>query len=314
MPHQRLSQISKIAIALALMMRAAHAGPEAKLELWDGQRAMADIAAQLKFTPRSLDTAGHQQTIDYIKAELAKTNVDAVTTQRWVFRDEGGKAFAMTNVVARFQAANPRRIILATHYDSIVRAYRDANNSNAPMPGANNSASGVAVLLETARVLALSDKPAVGIDMIFFDGEEGPKSLGAGDPEWRALGSPYFVEHLKDYYPAAKPEKAVVFDMVCDKDLQLKPEPASVAGALKEVQKYWTVGMKIAPSAFSTKVTPYPISDDQTALTAAGIPSFLVIDFEYEPFFNTTQDTIDKCSAQSLEAVGRTTLQYLFMP
>ena len=317
MPYQRLSHIPKFATALVAalaLMLAAHAGPEAKLELWDGQRAMADIAAQLKFTPRSLDTAGHQQTIDYIKAGLAKTNVDAVTTQRWVFRDESGKAFAMTNVVARFQAANPRRIILATHFDSIVRAYRDASNPNAPMPGANNSASGVAVLLETARVLSQSDKPPVGIDMIFFDGEEGPKSLGAGDPTWHALGSPYFAEHLKDYYPAAKPEKAVVFDMVCDKDLQLKPEPASVEGALKEVQKYWAAGVKIAPSAFSTKITPYPISDDQIALTAAGIPSFLVIDFEYEPFFNTTQDTIDKCSPQSLEAVGRTTLQYLYLP
>jgi glutaminyl-peptide cyclotransferase len=316
MPRKAVSQIPMLSatLALAMLVRAAHAGTEVKLDLWDGQRAMAHIAAQLKFTPRSLDTAGHQQTIDYIKAELAKTKVDAVTTQRWVFRDQGGKAFAMTNVVARFDAANPRRIILATHYDSIVRAYRDAKSPNAPMPGANNSASGVAVLLETARVLSLSDKPAVGIDMIFFDGEEGPKSLGAGDPEWHALGSPYFVEHLKDYYPSAKPEKAVVFDMVCDKDLSLKPEPSSVAVALTEVQKYWGAGVKIAPSAFSTKITSYPISDDHTALAAAGIPSFLVIDFEYEPFFNTTADTIDKCSAQSLEAVGRTTLQYLYLP
>jgi glutaminyl-peptide cyclotransferase len=312
MPRQALPKFVAT-LTLALMPCAAQA--EAKLELWDGQRAMAHIAEQLKFTPRSLDTAGHQQTIDYIKAELAKTNVDAVTTQRWVFRNEAGKAYAMTNVVARFQAANPRRIILATHYDSIVRAYRDANNPNAPMPGANNSASGVAVLLETARVLSLSDKqPPVGVDMIFFDGEEGPKSLGAGDPEWHALGSPYFAAHLKDYYPSAKPEKAVVFDMVCDKDLQLKPEPSSIATALTEVQKYWAAGIKIAPSAFTTKVTSYPISDDHTALAAVGIPSFLVIDFEYEPFFNTTADTIDKCSAQSLEAVGRTTLQYLYLP
>jgi Zn-dependent M28 family amino/carboxypeptidase len=302
------------ALTCVLLVRAAHAGTEVKLDLWDGQRAMTHIAAQLKFTPRSLDTAGHQETIDYIKAELAKTKVDAVTTQRWVFRDQGGKAYAMTNVVARFDAANPRRMILATHYDSIVRAYRDPKNTNAPMPGANNSASGVAVLLETARVLSLTDKPAVGVDMIFFDGEEGPKSLGAGDPEWHALGSPYFVEHLKDYYPAAKPEKAVVFDMVCDKDLSLKPEPSSIASALTEVQKYWGAGLKIAPSAFSTKITTYPISDDHTALAAAGIPSFLVIDFEYEPFFNTAADTIDKCSAQSLEAVGRTTLQYLYLP
>ena len=80
------------------------------------------------------------------------------------------------------------------------------------------------------------------------------------------------------------------------------------------MQKYWSAGIKIAPSAFTPKITSYPISDDHTALAAAGIPSFLVIDFEYEPFFNTTEDTIDKCSAQSLEAVGRTTLQYLYMP
>jgi glutaminyl-peptide cyclotransferase len=316
MPHPRLSRIPTFAAALtlALLSRAAPAGADVKLDLWDGQRAMAHIAAQLKFTPRSLDTAGHQQTIDYIKAELAKTNVDAVTTQRWVFRDASGKAYAMTNVIARFQAANPRRVILATHYDSIVRAYRDAKTPNAPMPGANNSASGVAVMLETARVLSASDTPPVGVDMIFFDGEEGPKSLGAGDPEWHALGSPYFAEHLKDYYPSAKPEKAVVFDMVCDRDLQLKPEPSSVASALAEVQKYWAAGVKIAPTAFIAKLTTYPISDDHSALAAVGIPSFLVIDFEYEPFFNTTEDTIDKCSAQSLEAVGRTTLQYLYLP
>jgi glutaminyl-peptide cyclotransferase len=245
---------------------------------------------------------------------MGKTSADVVTTQRWTFKDAAGASHAMTNIIARFQPSNPHRVIVATHYDSIVRAYRDAKSPDAPMPGANNSASGVAVLLETARVLSLLPKPAVGIDMIFFDGEEGPKSLGAGDPAWHALGSPYFVAHLKDYYPSAKPEKAVVFDMVCDRDLQLKPEPSSVASAMSEVQKYWSAGLKIAPSAFTTKMTSYPISDDHTALNAAGIPSLLVIDFEYEPFFNTSQDTIDKCSAQSLEAVGRTTLQYLYLP
>jgi len=182
------------------------------------------------------------------------------------------------------------------------------------MPGANNSASGVAVLLETARVLSLLPKPAVGIDMIFFDGEEGPRSLGAGDPNWKALGSPYFAAHLREFYPNAKPEKAVVFDMVCDKDLDLKPEPSSLVSAMSEVKKFWTAGTVVAPLAFSGKTTSYPISDDHTALAAAGIPSFLVIDFEYEPYFNTTQDTIDKCSADSLQAVGRTLLEYLYLP
>ena len=60
--------------------------------------------------------------------------------------------------------------------------------------------------------------------MIFFDGEEGPKSLGAGDPNWMALGSPYFVAHLSDFYSGRKPEKGVVFDMVCYRTLELHPE------------------------------------------------------------------------------------------
>jgi glutaminyl-peptide cyclotransferase len=302
------------AMTLALHPPAARAQARIQLDAWDGQRAMADIGELLRFTPRSIDTPGHQQAIDYIKAALAKTSADAVTTQRWVYKDVEGKPHAMTNIIARFDPANPRRVIVATHYDSIVRAYRDAKNPDAPMPGANNSASGVALLLETARTLSLLPKPAIGIDMIFFDGEEGPKALGAGDPDWMAIGSPYFAAHLRDYYPATKPEKAVVFDMVCDRDLELKPEPSSLMSAMDEVKKFWGAGIAIAPKAFSTRTTPYPISDDHTALAAAGIPSFLVIDFEYEPFFNTTQDTIDKCSADSLHAVGRTLLQYLYLP
>jgi glutaminyl-peptide cyclotransferase len=307
-------RLKRLALAAVVLAPALASAEQVNTELFDGQRAMALIAEQLRFTPRSLDTPGHQQTIDFIKAELAKAGVNNVSLQRWAYRGVDRKSYAMTNIVARLEVSNPRRMILATHYDSIVRAYADKTNPNGPMPGANNSASGVAVLLETARVLSLLPKPAVGIDMIFFDGEEGPKSLGAGDPQWHALGSPYFTAHLKDFYPNAKPEKAVVFDMVCDRDLKLKPEPSSVTSALAEVQKFWRAGAEIAPSAFDPQITTYPISDDHTALAAIGIPSFLVIDFEYEPYFNTTQDTPDKCSAESLQAVGRATLQYLYLP
>jgi|SRR5579864_7616787 len=303
------------AIALQSMLLLPEAArADVQLGLWDGNRAMAHIAAQLRFTPRAMDTPGHQQTIDYIKAELAKLGINDVTTQDFIYRTNDGKTLPLFNIVARLDPDNPRRVIVATHYDSIIRAYRDPKSPNAPMPGANNSASGVALLLETARVLSLSPRPPVGIDMIFFDGEEGPKSLGAGDPEWQALGSPHFVEHLKDFYPDKKPEKAVVFDMVCKKNIKLMAEPSSLQRALPEVKKFWGAGTGIAPLAFITKTVTYPISDDHTALNEAGIPSFLVIDFDYEPYFNTSEDTLDKCSTQTLEAVGRTLLQYLYMP
>ena len=302
------------AIQVALLLAPVAARAEVQVELWDGKRAMALIAEQLQYTPRSMGAPGHQQTIDFIKAALAKTSVDMVTTQDWSYRGDDGKPLALSNIIARFQPQNPRRVIVATHYDSIVKAYRDPKTPDAAMPGANNSASGVAVLLETARVLSLLPKLTVGIDMIFFDGEEGPKSLGAGDPDWKALGSPHFVQHLKDYYPAGKPDKAVVFDMVCARNIQLKPEPSSLMSAMAEVKKFWGTGLGIAPAAFVTKTTTYPISDDHTALAEAGIPSFLVIDFDYEPWFNTTGDTLDKCDPQSLEAVGRTLTRYLTLP
>jgi len=316
LPQKKTSRSQKLAatVALALLLHPLAAQAQLQTELWDGQRALGAIVELLRFTPRSMDTAGHQKTIDFIKAELAKDKADVVTTQRWVFNAPDGKQHAMTNIIARFQPQNPRRVIVATHYDSIIKAYRDAKDPDAPMPGANNSASGVALLLETARVLSLLPKPAIGIDMVFFDGEEGSISLGAGDPNFQPIGSPYFVQHLKDFYPAKKPEKAVDFDMVCDRDLHLKPEPSSLTSAKAEVKKFWDIGIATAPSAFEMRNTPYSISDDHTALQEAGIPSFVVIDFEYEPFYNTLQDTIDKCSAQSLEAVGRTLLQYLYLP
>jgi Zn-dependent M28 family amino/carboxypeptidase len=285
-----------------------------KVESWDGKRALETIVDLLRFTPRAMEEPGHQKAIDYITSELRKTKFDTIVTQRWAAR-EAGRTLAMTNIIARFQPDNPHRVIVATHYDSIIKAYRDPKTPDAPMPGANNSASGVALLLETARVLSeMPDAPPVGIDMIFFDGEEGPISMGAGDPNFHSVGSPYFVEHLAEFYPNAKPEKMLDFDMVCDRDLHLKAEQSGLRSALPEVRKFWEIGLKIAPDAFEIRTAPYSIEDDHTAFQLAGIPSFVVIDFEYEPFYNTTEDTPDKCAAQSLEAVGRTLLRYLYLP
>ena len=153
-----------------------------------------------------------------------------------------------------------------------------------------------------------------GADLVFFDGEEGPVSLGAGDPQWQALGSPYFAEHLADFYPQAKPAAAAIFDMVCYRNIRLLAEESSVAYARSDVEKFWSIGNELAPKVFVPQVTSTPIFDDQNALADAGIPSFLVIGFQYDPWFNTAQDTIDKCSIQTLETIGRTTVRYLYLP
>jgi len=287
---------------------------QVKVDSWDGKRALGTIEELVKFTPRAMETPGHQQAIDYITAELKTTKFADVTLQRWT-ANEAGRSMAMTNIVARFNPSNPRRLIVATHYDSIIKAYRDVRTPDGLMPGANNSASGVAVLLETARVLSeMPDAPPVGIDMIFFDGEEGPISMGAGDPNYRAIGSPYFVDRLAEFYPNARPEKMLDFDMVCFRDMHLKADQSSLSSAAADVKKFWSIGLELAPGIFERQAAPYSVEDDHTAFQLAGIPSFVVIDIEYMPFYNTTEDTPDKCSVQSLEAVGRTLVRYLYLP
>jgi glutaminyl-peptide cyclotransferase len=155
-------RLSRFAAVTAVALIAVPAAAEVQTDLWDGKRALDIIVQLVKFTPRSMETPGHQQTIDYITAELAKTKFNDVKTQRWA-EHAAGRTMAMTNIIARFQPDNPRRIIVATHYDSIIKAYRDAKHPDQPMPGANNSASGVAVLLETARVISELPEAAVSV-------------------------------------------------------------------------------------------------------------------------------------------------------
>jgi glutaminyl-peptide cyclotransferase len=307
-------RIEFAALAAALFVIAGTAAgqiPQPDVAQWQGQRALADIVKLLGFGARAMDVPGHRQTIDMIEAEMKSLGVTA-REQSWV-STIGGQTHHMANVIAPLYPEAPRRIILATHYDSIIRAYADKQHPDAPMPGANNSASGVAVLLETARALkAQKMPPGIGVDFIFFDGEEGPISLGAGDPHWQPLGSPYFTEHLAETYPATKPEQAVIFDMVCWREMKLQPEQTSLLYAADQIDKYWKIGRTFAPGFFNNQPTALPIFDDQIALNDAHIPSFLVIGFEYDPWFNTIEDTPDKCSEAALNGVGRTTLRYIY--
>ena len=235
--------------------------------LWQGPRALADIAKQLSFGVRALDTPGHQKTIDYIEAELAPARH---RDQRAALDLDASAAPTTPCQYRRAVCARERRaaLILGTHYDSIVRAYRDKDHPDAPMPGANNSASGVALLLETARALhGCQDPAALRHRFVFFDGEEGPISLGAGDPHWQRSARPISPGASGDFYPAAMPEKAAIFDMVCWRDEKLEPELSSLDDASDEVEKFWTIGRTFAPGFFSLDDRRLqPIFDDQTAL------------------------------------------------
>ena len=160
------------------------------------------------------------------------------------------------------------------------------------MPGANNSASGVALLLETARVLGSLPVPPVGIDFVFlrWRGRKGPKSLGDGDPQGRPLGSSYFAQNLEDFYPDTKPEQAILFDMVCAKNLELSPEPLSLTLVQKpEAEKILENRRDCSARHFPAgSLFPIQSTATTTPFIKAAIPAFLVTGLKDESWLNTT--------------------------
>ncbi|HEY1725346.1 MAG TPA: M28 family peptidase [Steroidobacteraceae bacterium] len=297
--------------AMAVTPVFAQGGPASSAH-WDANRAMQQLQDLVRLTPRSVNTPGHARAIDYLLKNLANDPDVTVKRQDWSELREDGVVLHLSNIVARLHPMRVNRVLFGSHYDSIIAAYKDADPKlrTAPMPGANNSASGVAVLLESARVLSHASGLGVGVDFVFFDGEEGPLSLGAGDPHWHALGSPYFAAHIESFYAGRRPQVAVILDMVGKRSLKLQPEADSLQSARSQVQSLWQIGHSIAAEVFVDGPPIGPIGDDQVALARLGIPSLLLIDFDYSPWFNTTHDTPDKCSPDSLSAVGRTLVAF----
>ena len=239
----------------------------------DGGEMLAIIKQQVGYGPRYMSAGGHKDIQKFLIAEMNGL-ADEVINQTWDYTGKDGKTYGLTNIISRFNPSEKKRIILGTHYDSKKFADRSLIYKNRPVPGANDSASGVAVLLELARVISQSSTtPNVGIDIVFFDGEEGDENQDEDYSNWKPLGSTYFAENLDGLYGNIKPIFGVVLDMVCDKDLKIFKERSSVQNAPAEVEAFWNIAKKVDSNVFKDEVK-YGINDDHTPLNSAGIPSF----------------------------------------
>ena len=181
---------------------------------FDGEAAYRYVQEQVAFWPRVPGTEAHRRTGDWILAHLTRT-ADSVEVQAFIHVTESGDSLPMRNFIGRFRPDLPDRILLLAHWDTRPMADQAANLAaqQQPVPGANDGASGVAVLLGVADVLAVTP-PAVGVDLLFVDGEDygdfsGPDAL---------IGSTYYAQSLS---PESMPLFAVLFDMVGDADLQI---------------------------------------------------------------------------------------------
>lgn len=267
---------------------------------FSGANAFTFLTQQTSFGPRNPNSKGHQQCLAFLERTL-RGYADEVQLQS--FTSQGyGESLALTNVVAKFNPTATARVLLCAHWDTRPRAEQDTNKAKQKLPilGANDAASGVAVLLEIARLLK-QQPPAVGVDLVFFDGEDyGMES----DLSRYFLGSRYFAKNKPADY---NPRFGILLDMIGDKFLDIPKEQHSVKFAPDIVDLVWNKAKELGYPQFVDE-TGEQVNDDHLQLNEVGIKTIDLIDFNYPDqtnrYWHTHEDTPDKCSAESLEAVG----------
>ncbi len=301
-----------VAIVLVIALtRSEPLAPEAPRPAFDGDRALALAARQVAFGPRIPGTPAHDSTRAWIVAELRARGARVAELPVSVPHPrEPGRTIDGTNIFASFDTTASRRVLLAAHWDTRAIADNDPDPAKRalPVPGANDGASGVAVLLEMARLLAESPAP-VGVDLVFFDledmGEPGFGEDSAAVPY--AIGSEAFASQNPTYRPAY----GILLDMVGDRDLRIPKEGYSMQAAPEIVAMVWSAAERVGATAFAPE-TGAPIYDDHIAFLQRGIPMIDLIQTPFPDTWHTTADTMDRLSAESLAQVGRTLVEVLW--
>ncbi len=284
-----------LALALALAVPASCA---ARLPV-DGARMLERVRHQCAGGPRVVGTASHAATREWIAAELGRLGA---RVERQSFIDSTtGRTFALTNVIGHYGPATARRIVLCGHYDSRPWCDEDPDTAyrRVPVQGANDGGSSVALLLEMAELMH-ADPPRIGVDLVFFDGED----LGTREhPEWFCLGSRGYAARLPAPGDPARPSAAFLFDMVGARDLVIYAERNSSERAANLVALVSDGARATGARAFHDEVR-WTLVDDHIPLNDAGLPAVDVVDFDYRCWHRHC-DTPDQLSAASLAQVGR---------
>ncbi|MBH49155.1 MAG: hypothetical protein CMG69_00160 [Candidatus Marinimicrobia bacterium] len=277
---------------------------------FSGESAFQYLEKQCSFGPRNPGSEGYELCKSFLIDELSKFS-DSVFTQKFNQLIPGtNRTMEMTNIIGKLSGSGARPILLGAHWDTRPTADHDANpeKRDKPILGANDGASGVAVLLEIARVLSQYPHDET-VYIVFFDAED----LGIeGEHRSYALGAQYFAKNL----PISKPELAIILDMVGDANLELPIERNSYYQNPQLVKYLWNLADEIGLTAFE-KNLGYEIYDDHVPLWEnANIPAIDIIDFNYpnrwSNFWHTHDDVPENCSAESLNQVGTLLVHYIY--
>lgn len=279
-----------LVLAAALLLpRPGAAGPA-----FDGQAAFAHVERLVGFGPRPSGSQALARARQYIVSELKRAGA-RVREQPFTAQTPDGP-IRMVNVIAELPGRRPEAILVGGHYETKFFP-------TFTFVGANDGGSSSGLLLELARSLARRPREFT-YWIVFFDGEEARRDWSATDGIY---GSRHLAGSLQRDGRAPQLKAVVVVDMIGDRRLNLRREAASTPWL---TDLLWGSARRLGYRAHFLEET-LAVEDDHTPFLRAGIPSALLIDFDYEPYWHTPEDTLDKLSPRSLQVVGDVLLDAL---
>lgn len=284
---------------------------------FNADSAFVHIQAQCAFGARVPGSDAHQKCGDYIVKSFKQygLNVQEQTAPQSTW---DGKQYTLRNIIASYKPEAAKRIVIAAHWDSRPWSDADADSTkhHQAVMGANDGASGVAVILEIARQLHLLN-PSVGIDFVCFDLEDyGTPYWGENAPsdgsDW-CLGSQHWSKNVAQDY---KPAYGILLDMVGGADARFRYEYYSRRYAEEVLAKVWAAAATVGASHLFLNENGNPVTDDHLPMNqTANIPTIDIIADNGHGFsstWHTVYDTPEQISKPTLEAVGQTLLQVIF--
>jgi glutaminyl-peptide cyclotransferase len=281
--------------------------------VFNADTAYQFVQDQVDFGPRIPNSSEHEAAGDDIIKTLegygAKVMVQAFEATAY-----DGTVLQLRNIIASYNPEVKKRVLLATHWDTRPWASKDPVDKQAKFDGANDGGSGVGVLLEIARNLN-TQMPDVGVDLIFFDGEDWGQEQG-GSPDTWCLGSQYWSKnpHQKGY----SAYYGILLDMVGAKDAQFRYEGTSYQMARKILDKVWKQGVALGYSRYFIPEKSSSITDDHYYVnTIAKIPMIDILQYDrdsgyFGDFHHTQADNMDLIDKNTLKAVGQTVMQVVY--
>ncbi len=271
---------------------------------FNSERAFEYLEHQCSFGPRNPSSEGYLECLEWLRYKLDEYCQNVFLQRFEAVEAITGKTHKLTNIIGEFDGGGGQPLLLCAHWDT--RAYADLDpdeeNRKIPILGANDGASGAAVLLEMAYIFS-EHPPPRPIIIIFFDGEDmGRSSHG----EEFALGSKYWAENPVPDIPT----EAILLDMIGDADLEVLIEYFSQQNAPGLQGYLWELAERLELEAFRNRLGP-AVEDDHVRLQNVGIKAVDLIDFDY-PYWHTVEDTPDKCSPESLDQIGRLLVAFIY--